>query len=217
MRDRRFLGLWVMGLFLCGCIPASQDLKLPVPYRSQEQFNYCVPACVQMWRLYDGLPSVSQASIFNWMGGIGCVNQLSAANAVNHFTNTRDAYWDNGDSTNYKEMVSRQITAFDNNVPTMAVINGNHTVLITGGKYHVEGAYKVWDYVRIHDPNPAYGSHWRWPAGDWLRVFCNVGQPYCDQIVSGMAVDGWYFNMHEHEDGIRVYGWDHDLGGPREN
>ncbi len=217
MPDRRFFGLSALVLLLGGCLPSGTDLRLPIPFRSQEQYNYCVPACVQMWRLYDGLPSVSQTSIFNWMGGTGCTNQIRAADAVNHFTDIYDAYWDLGDSTNYKEMISRQITAFDRQYPTMAVVNGNHTVLVTGGKYHVEGSLKIWDYTLVHGPNPAIGAHYRYSAGDWLDLFCGVGQTYCDQIASSTAVDGWYQNMQSHVSTFRAYGWDQDLGGPREN
>jgi hypothetical protein len=214
---RCLMGLCTVGLLFGGCIPEEEDMRLPIPYRAQERYNYCVPACVQMWRLYDGLTSVSQTSIFNWMGGAGCTNQINTEAAINHFTNTKDVYWDNGTSTSYKEMVARQITAFDRQYPTMAVVDGDHTVLITGGKYHVEGNYKIWDYTLVHDPNPYYGAHTQWTAGQWLRLFCGSGQVYCDQFVSSAGVQGWYWNMQAHEDGIRAYGWDQDLGGPREN
>jgi len=165
-----------------------------------------------MWRLYDGLPAVSQTSIFNWMGGAGCVNQRTATDAVNYFTRTHDAYWDQGSSSNYREMVSRQITAFDRQFPTMAVIRGNHAVVLTGGKYHIEGGLRIWDFVRMHDPNPYYGSHIKWTASDWMYMFCGAGQSYCDQIVSRIAVDGWYQNMSLYAEGTRIYGWDHDIG-----
>lgn len=214
---RRSAAAGLLSLFLfSGCISPG-DTRLPVPYRFQEEFNYCVPACVLMWRLYDGLPAVSQTSIFNWMGGTGCTNQINTARAVNHFTNTRDAYWDSGDSSNYEEMVSRQVTAFDRGVPSIAVINYDHAVVLTGGKYHQENRYFIWDYVLVHDPNPHNGAHFRFTAGDWLREFCGSGQAYCDQIVSSQAVQGWYSNMVSNMDSIRVYGWDHDLGGPHEN
>lgn len=216
-RCNRLLWIWLAALPLwSGCIPAGQDLRLPIPFRTQEQFNYCVPATVLMWRLYDGLPAVSQNSIFNWLGGN--TNQIQAANAVNHFTHTHDAYWDGGSSSDYREMGARQITAFERQYPSIAVIHTDHTVVLTGGKYHMEGNYKVWDYVRVHDPDPNFGGkHMQWSAGQWLSMFCGRGQTYCDQIVSDLAVDGWYQNMASHIDTFRVYGWDQDLGGPREN
>lgn len=203
--------LCFVAFYLCGCIPPG-DTKLSIPYRAQEQYNYCVPASVLMWRLYDGLPAVSQTSIFNWMGGAGCVNQNSTTAAVKHFTRAYDAYWDKGRSSDYKGMVARQVTAFDRQTPSLAVVYGNHVVVVTGGKYHTEGSLRIWDYVRVHDPNPYYGSHVRWSAGDWLNLFCGAGQTYCDQIVSQISVDGWYQNVELYADGVRVYGWDRDTG-----
>jgi len=60
-----------------------------------------------------------------------------------------------------------------------------------------------------------YGSHIKWTASDWMYMFCGAGQIYCDQIVSQIAVDGWYQNMSLYAEGTRIYGWDHDTG-PRE-
>lgn len=57
--------LCLMAIFLLsGCLPEGPN-TLSIPYRSQEQYNYCASASILMWRLYHGLTPVSQASIHN--------------------------------------------------------------------------------------------------------------------------------------------------------
>src|SRR5947209_3000623 len=142
-RNSAVLGL-LSALLFSGCnLQPDVGSTLGVPYRSQEQFNYCTPASVLMWRRYDGLPEVSQTTIFNWMGGTGSTNQIRVAQAVNAFTYTRDAYWDNAPSSDYKSMAARQITAFSTGTPSIVVVRYDHTGVINGGQYHVQGQYKV--------------------------------------------------------------------------
>jgi len=50
-------------LVLAGCggnLVDQPDYTLGVPYHAQESFNYCVPACIQMWMDYDALPVESR-------------------------------------------------------------------------------------------------------------------------------------------------------------
>ncbi|HYU33454.1 MAG TPA: hypothetical protein VEW48_14960 [Thermoanaerobaculia bacterium] len=203
--------LLAAGLVAGSCIP--QDHKLNIPYRAQEQFNYCTPAAVLMWRLYDGLVTVSQTTIFNWMGGTGNTNQINVANAVNYFTNTRDAYWDSGSPTTYRQMAARQITAFDRSIPSIVVINYDHVVIVNGGSWHTDPNYRVWDEVFAHDPDPFWGANRYFSAGSWIYSFCPPGNRYCDQIISSGATYDWSTNYTTYND-TKIYGWDHDLGGP---
>lgn len=107
---------WMIGLLIWtgGCtIPNNQEFKLGVPHVQQEEFNYCVPASILMWRLYDGLPAVSQEEIFDFIGGPPCTPDAVPA-GVNHYTNVFDARLDLEDSTflidNIRDIVARQIT-----------------------------------------------------------------------------------------------------------
>ena len=200
---------------IISCIPQS-GYKLNIPYRSQEQYNYCTGAAILMWRLYDGLPAVSQTSIINWMGGPGCTNQINVANAVNHFTNTRDAYWDHGPSTAYKDLAARQITAFDRRTPSIVVINYDHVVVLNGGTWHTSGSTRVWDEVFVHDPDPFWGANRYFSAGSWIYAFCSPGLAFCDQIISQGATYDWQLNLNQFRD-TKIYGWDRDLGGPITN
>lgn len=192
------LALIVAAISLAGCNIefGDGDFELGVPYRAQEQFNYCAPASVLMWRLYDGLPEVSQTTIFNWMGGTGCVNQITTRNAVNHFTRTLDAFWDRASPVDAEGLIARQITSMDRLTPVIAVINGNHTVVINGGKWHDEGDLYVWDRLIYHDPDPAFGRNFPVSADDWLDLlFCPESAFTCDQIISGNASKAWAFNL----------------------
>jgi hypothetical protein len=108
---------------LAGCrLGSYEDYQLGVPYRQQEQYNYCVPASVLMWRLYDGLPAVSQTTIYNWLGGQAC-NPTGVPSALSHFTNTFDTYLDvvfSPSQLDREELVARQITAEDGRTPVIA-------------------------------------------------------------------------------------------------
>ena len=192
----------------CSLTPGS-EVKLGVPHRAQEQFNYCVPACVLMWRLYDGLGPVSQTTIFNWMGGAGCTTTDRAADAVSHFTNTFDAQGDGDYASNYKQMISRQVTSIDQRTPVIAVINDDHTVVLQGGKWHQEGPNYMWDSVLINDPDPVWGGpEQRLAASTWLQEFCppNAAGYVCLQVISASAASTWQSNYNMYKDNVVLYG-----------
>lgn len=195
---------------LTGCIQPDVGSRLSIPYRSQEQFNYCTCASVLMWRLADGYPAVTQTAIYNWMNGF--TNQLKVRDAVNYFTATHDAYWDNPRSTDYKAMAARQITAFDRGTPSIVVVRYDHTGVVNGGQWHQDGSFKIWDFVYFHDPDPSYGANFRWAGSDWLDQFCPSSQTYCDQIVSSYATSNWQANLTEYGPSVRVYGGGRDTG-----
>jgi len=215
---RMFMGggaiVGITAFLMVSCIPEG-DRKLGIPYRAQNSFNYCAAATILMWRLYDGLPEVSQSTIFNWMGGVGCSTQPNIAAAVNYFTNTRDAYWDYGNGTKYREMAARQITAFDRQTPSIVAYQRNHAAVVNGGSWHVEGQYRVWDNIYLHDPDPAAGKNLYLAAGDWIYAFCPPGAAFCDQIISDGATWDWQVHYSNYGDSVKIYGWDKDFGGPR--
>jgi hypothetical protein len=193
-------------LLSCG-IPPDEGRQLPVPFRSQQQANWCAPAVVLMWRLYDGFPEISQQSIYDWMGGPGCTTQPRVRDAINVFTSTHDVYWDQGSPQSSQHMIARQITSFDSGTPSAPVVNYNHVVLLIGGKWHLDGSDKVWDFVYFHDPDPYFGGPAiRESAYDWLNEFCSAGINFCDQFVSSLAVTYWQGNEVNYGAQVRVYG-----------
>lgn len=194
-----------------GTLNGNSNYQMGVPYRQQEQFNYCVPASILMWRLYDGLSSLSQSYIFNEIGGAPC-DPFDAAYGVSRFTiSGSDAYLDltYGPSEDERdEMVARQVTSINTAVPVMPIVGAskNHVGIINGGKYSDEGTYYEWEYLYFHDPDPAYGSNIYYAGGDWLFEFCMPFDSYCGQIVSSSATFDWQNNNSTYGDSVAVYG-----------
>ena len=94
-----------------GFLQSEPDYRLGVPYREQVESNFCVPASILMWRLYDGLSPVSQYTIFNTIGGAPC-DGLDAARGVTIYTSSGyDAYYDlvyGPTETERDQMISRR-------------------------------------------------------------------------------------------------------------
>lgn len=192
-------------------LPANSEIKLGVPYRAQEQYNYCAAACVQMWRLYDGLPDdTTQQAIFNYMFNTYCAShQLAVADAVRYFTYTHDAGWISRSSQDsYPEMAARQISSIDAGVPVIVVFNFDHAVVLQGGKWHPENGRNIWDYVFMHDPDPSLGGpNVRLSALDWEFETCHpTFGASCDQIESVGATSSWNSNLANHGSSVHVVG-----------
>jgi len=192
-----------------GCF--GPDYHLGVPYREQEAYNYCVPASILMWRLYDGLPELSQSTIFNGVGGAPC-DGLDAAYGVALYTASGyDAYFDHiygPSATQRDEMVSRQITSEDAGVPVMAVVypTKDHVGIINGGKYEDMGTYWEWEFLYFQNPDPAYVPNYYYTAGTWLADFCEAFDSECGQVISGSAAGAWSSNYSTYGDSVAVYG-----------
>lgn len=192
--------LCMLALLLPACrIARDNSVRLGVPYRSQAPGSFdCGPASVLMWRLYDGLPEISQQTIGNWMGGTSCgVTQQALADAVNHFTLTRDAFYDLAADIDFREFLSRQITSIDNEIPVIAVIYGGlHAGVVNGGAWHDNSAGQhQWDYVYFHDPD--VGANDYYTGDSWKDVSCPSGAT-CQQIISLSGSGGWSDNLNIH-------------------
>jgi len=160
-----------------------------------------------MWRLYDGLPEISQSTIANWMGGTSCgSSEQSIANAVNHFTGTSDSYVDI-DGLFYREnFFSRQITSIDNAVPVIAILDSFHAGVLNGGKWRsLSGGRYEWIYVYVHDPQTVANDYY--DAAIWTFVNCPNGSDTCVQIVSSGATAGWQANQSAFGNYVIVRGY----------
>jgi len=196
-----------------------------VPYEQQAQSDYCVPASVLMWREYDDLGKIPQADIYYWVGGHAC-NPTDVPGAVNHFTNTFDAYLDlvfSPSEAMRRDLMARQITSEDNLTPVIAIVGSarNHVGVVNGGKYSKQGSLYQWEFLYFHDPSPG-GRDVYYSADNWMHTFCGTGYGYCGQILSANATTGWqnYFATY----GGRIYYYGDDgttcIGsqcGPYEN
>jgi hypothetical protein len=202
--------LIVFSTLLSGCrLGSYEDYRLGVPYRQQEQDDYCVPASVLMWRLYDGLPAVSQTTIYNWLGGQAC-NPTDVPSAVSYFTNTFDTYLDivfSPSQLDREELVARQITAEDRQTPVIAIVGSarDHVGVINGGRYTKQGSYYEWEFLYFHDPKPG-GQNSYYSARQWMDFFCRTGYGYCGQILSASAASGWQNYYSSYGDSVLLYG-----------
>lgn len=190
--------------------------RLGVPYRTQPltPSDYCTAASVLMWRLWGGLPEISQSVIYNFEGGHGNTTIAQVAIAVRYFTPSTDAYWDQDVDSNYYQMISRQAASINNGVPVLPAVRFNHAGIIDGGSYHQDGAYYVWDFVYFNDPDPNVGGPDLYlGATDWIQNFCPAGQGFCDQVVAGSATAGWEQDLSNYGPQVRVSGGGRD-GGP---
>lgn len=209
------VGLLLLAFLAGGCgNVGNPDVKLNVPYRAQAPGSFdCGPASILMWRLYDGLPEISQQTIGNYIGGTSCgASQQDIADGVNHFTATFDAYWDLAGDVEFEAFFSRQITSIDNGVPVIAIIEGGfHAGVVNGGKWHDNGAGDhQWDYVYFHDPLTFANDYYS--ASLWQVTNCPPGSA-CDQIASYSASAAWSSNLSVYGDDVVVGGGGH---GPLE-
>lgn len=209
---------FALGLTACS-IPSGQGFKIGVPFRQQTQVNYCVPASILMWRLWDGLPAVSQGSIWSWLGGPPCTADEIPA-GITHFTNTFDSYLDinlTPSATEREHMVARQIQSVgENGMPVIPVVrlSKDHVGVINGGKYHRDGAVNVWDFVYFHDPANFFGDEY-FGASEWLDYFCNEFDSHCAQVVSFAATSGWLQSLQTYGASVEPYGGCSGLDGVR--
>jgi len=207
---RWLLLLGVAALTLACGATSSDDVDLSVPYVAQDNNYYCGPASVLMWRLYDGLSSVSQTQIANYMGTVDACGTLSyrIADGVSAYTSSgSDAIWDADDYSNLDYFIARQITSIDTSIPVLVIAGSFHAGIVNGGHHHEvpdSGGMHEWDYVYFHDPQ--IGPDRYYGADDWLNEMCSYSGDACEQIISSSATGGWYNNYSTYSDEVVVGG-----------
>lgn len=194
-------------LVLTGCnVYSSPAFRLNVPYRAQTSDHYCAPAAILMWRLYDRLPEVSQDTIANYVGCHFGTAEPRIVDGVNHFTNTRDAYWDLPGGIGDPDLIeaaffARQITSMDHLTPVIAIA-GLHVLVVNGGRWHQDqsATFRTWDAVYYHDPDPVFGGA-DLPAApaDWMHSVRS-------QVISAFATHRANDNLASWGDTILVRG-----------
>jgi hypothetical protein len=168
-----------------------------------------------MWRLYDGLPEVTQAEIAN---GIGCTigqgaSKSAITNGVNLFTtsgaNAVLDYGPNSGTLDYLQGVyfSAEIASIGGGTPFIAYINsGLHSVIVTGGRWDYENGHYRWNTVRYHDP--LEGANQEAVAADWIEDTYGQAHTIVSSYVAG-AVAGY----EEYENVVTYWGGSGGGGG----
>jgi len=194
--------------FACGGLfQGTGAPTLGVPYRAQEQFNYCVPASIAMWRAYDGVPEMSQTQIWNALGGPPCTG-LDAAFGVRQFTSSGiDAFLNTTSPSQRDEFFGRQMTSIDSRVPVMVIVSSfrNHVGIINGGSYYLTGSTEryTWNTVLFHDPG--IGPDQEFDSAGWIAYTCDPSFGYCGQIISDGATFAWDFHVQAYGSSIDLY------------
>jgi len=167
-----------------------------------------------MWRLYHGLPEISQQTIGDFMGGTSCggVTASSIAQAVNRYTLTSDAFWDLGSQFDTSSFLSRQITSIDVGIPVIGLIEGGlHAGVVNGGKWHTNAnGDRQWDYVYFHDPLAFENVYY--VADSWIATICPDA---CGQVISSSAVAGASANLSTYGSSIVIGGGGGSNGSPK--
>ena len=198
----------MLGLSACGGLfQGSTTPNLGVPYIAQEQFNYCVPASIAMWRAYDGLSSISQSQIFSAIGGAPC-DGYDAAGGVRQFTNSgSDAYLDLEYPYHVDDFFARQITSINSAVPVMVIVSPfqDHVGIINGGAYQYVGSTGTytWNTVLLHDPGA--GPNLEFNSADWKAFTCDSNFSYCGQVISNSASYYWSSNLASFGSSVELY------------
>ena len=213
-RPRSFsspLFLVILSASLLSCnLSLYETYELGVPFRWQDQNDYCVPASILMWRLYDGLSDIPQRDIYNYLGGRAC-NPTDVPSGVSRFTNTFDSYLDvvfSPSTLDREEMIARQITSEDRSVPVIAIVGSarNHVGVVNGGKHSRQGTYYQWDFLYFHDPAEGEGLYYT--SSRWLDFFCSRSYSFCGQIISAGATAGWKDYFASFRNSVLLYGGD---------
>lgn len=156
-----------------GSNTTSGSPALAVPWVSQENIQYCGPASILMWALYDGVSGLTQTSIGNHIGtslSSGSSREQIVA-GVDYYTRSgRDAVLDFACCTTDEVGVyhSQEVTSINSGVPFIAFINGsNHAGVARGGSWNYDdnAALYVWDSVIFQDP--ITGPDQVYFAGQW--------------------------------------------------
>jgi hypothetical protein len=206
---------------LAGCRIAfsPEGIQLDVPFEQQLPiaWDYCGPANVLMWRLYEGYPWTSQETIYATMGiGGQGTSPPVIASAVASWANISQASYEvqscDGGPFDKRELIAaRQITSIDGEAPVIVIVDGGfHAVMVTGGDWHHDSStgLDVWDFTYIHDPQATSG-HRYYSAGHWIDWF-TFGYT-CEQVFDGAVVGNTGYNLNTYGGNVVAYGYD----GPR--
>jgi Peptidase_C39 like family len=156
-----------------GSNTTSGSPALAVPWVGQENSEYCGPASILMWALYDGVTGLTQTQIGNHIGTSLATgsSQSQIAAGVDYYTRSgRDAglSYPAGTTDEIGLYYSQEVTSINSGVPFIAfIIGARHAGVARGGSWNYDdssGLY-VWDSVIFQDP--ISGSDQVYFAGQW--------------------------------------------------
>lgn len=184
----------------------SDSVTLRVPYRQQEQWDYCGAASVLMWRLYNGQSELPQNEIYTWMGGSGSGLYPDAIrDGASYYAGMSDAIVDRAAQDpveSQREFFARQISSIDSNTPVIAIVEvGFHAGVIDGGTWtrDAQTNLNVWNDVYFHDPRGFADRSYS--SAQWMS-HATGGYNSLTQIVSNSATFNWQSNYDAYGDSM---------------
>ncbi len=183
------------------------EVKLGVPYVTQQNNYACGPASILMWALYDGRTNVTQAQIAQYVGCSTTSGTLLSrlVPGVQAFTDATDAVLEQAGSSSI--FYARQIASIAAHDPALCVVNaGTHTGILDGGHWHsTDSGLNVWAYVYFHDPQ--VGPDQKFDAAIWTGLV-NY------HVVSASAAATGQEGLATYGPSVRLRGSDGSISGP---
>lgn len=189
-------------------------IVLNVPYYHQAEYNFCAPACMQMWIKFDMGYYYNQYDIAATigLGSYGGIDPISVRDGMRYYTNlwahvaSRYCYEDGS----HGDLVAVCIEAIREGFPSiMPFYEAAHAVLVTGFEWHEENGRPIAEVMYYHDPNEFYGPNMVVSGSQLEYTFTPI---QCIYYV--VIADSWFDNMGttRHDDFVLSLGTYY--GGP---
>ncbi|UCH94434.1 MAG: hypothetical protein JSV88_29760 [Candidatus Aminicenantes bacterium] len=138
-------------------------IKLNVPYHCQTEYNFCAPACIQMWAEYDTGFLYPQSEIAGYIGvGAGGIDPYSVRDGVNYYTFSQGyvAYRYLYEPGAPGDLISACIEGIKEHVPAIMPFYGaSHAILVIGFEWHEDVDRPIAEVMYYHDPDEYWGSN----------------------------------------------------------
>jgi hypothetical protein len=137
---------------------------LNVPYYFQVEYNFCAPACMQMWIKYEMGYYYNQYDIAAYigLGSYGGIDPYSVRDGMRYYTYlmAHVAYRYCNEDGAHGDLVAVCIEAIRDGFPSiMPFYSADHAVLVTGFEWHKENGRPIAEVMYYHDPNQYYGPN----------------------------------------------------------
>ena len=155
-----------------GCFDGPWHDERDVPFRPQEEGDWCGVACIEMWSLFDDrFHGNSQMEIAIWLEQYGehpvswGYHAEDLTRCVREFTDSQ-GYLKKERASNLGQdscIASSIASIKDFRLSMMPFDKGDHAVLVIGYIWHYDNGQRVADEIIYHDPKK--GGHLDLPAG----------------------------------------------------
>jgi hypothetical protein len=100
-------------------------------------------------------------------------------------------------TTSPAQFASMQITSINNQKPFIGVFNAQHVVVVSGGSWHEDNGWNVWDTVIYQDPSG--GANLELDASTWQESIS-------DMVIGASATVDAQANFDLYGDNVKLRG-----------